>query len=338
MHRYAGNSAGRISLEIRRSVLLLSTLVVLNPSLVAAAVGEGAAESLPALKAGASINKVAILDATRAGKRIAAVGERSLIFVSDDEGETWSSRPTPTEKSLTSVTARPDGVMLAAGHSGVILRSEDGGNHWGRLLMPASQKEALLGMLALADGRIFAFGGYASLLESVDGGRTWAQRSIMDAEIDKHFYGMAASNQFLVLVGEAGLISLSNDLGKTWKVMSSPYHGSLFGVAAMPNGVFIAYGMRGKILGSIDQGQNWRELASGTNSPFFSGTLLRDGRLLLGGKDGVLAMISVDGQGVETRHTQDHRTVSRIVETKGDELLLFGDIGVRRVHWKDLEK
>ncbi|WP_428825524.1 WD40/YVTN/BNR-like repeat-containing protein [Azonexus sp. IMCC34842] len=338
MHHYAGNSGCRISFGIRRTVLLLSSLALLAQPLLAAAAEPAAAQALLALKAKAGINKVAILDAVRSGKRIVAVGERSLIFVSDDEGKTWSARPTASEKSLTSVIVQRAGVLIAAGHSGVILRSIDGGDNWTRSPVPVGQKEALLGMLALSDGRTLAFGGYSSLLESGDGGNAWEQRSILDAEMDKHFYGIAASDQSLVLVGEAGLISLSSDLGKTWKIVPSPYHGSLFGVAALPNGVFIAYGMRGKILGSFDQGQNWRELESGTKSPFFSGTLLRDGRLLLGGKDGVLAMITADGQAVETRHTRDRRSVSRIVESQKDELLLFGDVGIRRVQWKDLEK
>lgn len=338
MHRYAGNAPARVSREIRRSILLLSALVALNLPQPAAATGDSAAEALRSLKATASINKVAILDAVRAGRRITAVGERSLIFVSDDEGESWSARPTATEKSLTSVTLQPDGVLLATGHSGLLLRSEDGGNHWRQAPLPASQKEALLGSLALADGRTLAFGGYASLLESADGGRSWTQRSILDAEIDKHFYGMAASNESVVLVGEAGLIAVSGDRGATWRVVPSPYHGSLFGVSALANGAFVAYGMRGKILCSFDQGRSWHELESATKSPFFSGTVLKDGRLLLAGKDGVLAMLGSDGQSVETRYTPDHRTVSRIVETTGDEWLLFGEAGARRVQWKNLKK
>lgn len=305
---------------------------------MAATGDEGATKSLLALKATASLNKVAILDATRVGQRITAVGERSLVFVSDDAGRNWSPRPTATEKSLTSVIARPDGALLATGHSGLVLRSEDRGDHWHQVSLPASQKEALLGMLVLADGRTFAFGGYASLLESSDGGRSWVQRSILDAEIDKHFYGMAANNESLVLVGEAGLIAVSGDRGATWRVVPSPYHGSLFGVSALTNGAFVAYGMRGKILCSFDQGRSWREVESGTKSPFFSGTELKDGSLLLAGKDGVLAMLASDGQSVETRYTPDHRTVSRIVETAGDEWLLFGEAGARRAQWKNLKK
>lgn len=337
MHHYAANAAGRTARKIRRAILFLS-LFTLHSLPVAASAGNAAVESLLALKAAASLDKVAILDAVRVGQRITAVGERSLVFVSNDEGKTWSARPTAAEKSLTAVIAASDGVLLASGHSGMVLRSADGGEHWQQVPLPESQKEALLGMLLLADGRIIAYGGYASLLESADGGRTWAQRSILDAEIDKHFYGMAVDNQSLVLVGEAGLIAISSDQGRSWKIVPSPYHGSLFGVSTMANGTFVAYGMRGKILVSGDRGLTWRELPSATKSPFFSGTLLKEGALLLGGKDGVLARITADGQSVETRYTPDHRTISRIVETQGGEWLLFGEAGTRRVQWKNLKK
>lgn len=317
--------------------MLLSLLLPVQPCMVVAA-EHGAAQALLVLKGKADINKVAILGAVRSGKRIVAVGERSLVFVSDDEGKTWSSRPAATEKSLTAVTAHGGTQLIATGHSGLLLRSEDGGDHWRHPAVPAGHKEALLGILALSDERILAYGGYASLLESGDGGKSWAQRSILDSEMDKHFYGMARHDQSLVLVGEAGLISLSNDLGKNWRIVPSPYSGSLFGVTSLPSGVFIAFGMRGKILSSADQGQSWSELVSGTKSPFFSATLLKDRRLLLAGKDGILALISADGQAVETRHTPDHRTVSCVVETEDDEWLLFGEVGVRRARWNGLEK
>lgn len=294
--------------------------------------------SLLALKAGVDVSKAAILDAGRTGKRLVAVGERSLIFVSDDEGRSWIPRPVDGEKVLTGLATGDGKIMIATGHSGVILRSADGGEHWERGTVPKTQKEALLGAISLPDGKAFAFGGYASFLESSDAGKTWEQRSILGPDIDKHFYGLARNDQSLVLVGEAGLISISDDLGKHWRVVPSPYSGSLFGVTYMPHGGYVAYGMRGKVMHSSDLGATWTNLESGITSPFFSATLLRDGQLVLAGKDGVLALVARDGSRIETRHTADRRTVSRVIEASEQEWLLLGDAGIRRVRWNELGK
>lgn len=317
---------------------ILFSMTLLNGLAIAAEGTPSQAQALLTMKARVDINKVAVLDATRSGKNLVAVGERSVIFTSDDEGANWVARPVAGEKALTGILAVDDRTLIATGHGGVILRSEDGGSRWDRPSVPTTQKEALLGAISLPGGGALAYGGYASLLESGDGGRNWVQRTILGPDVDKHFYGMASNGESIVLVGESGLIAVSDDGGKQWKAIPSPYPGSLFGVAFMPNGGFIAFGMRGKLLRSKDRGATWSELDSGTSSPFFSATLMRDGSLVVAGKDGVLTRVEADGSRVETRHTQDRRTISRVLQGKGAEWLLFGDAGLRRVQWNDLGK
>lgn len=297
-------------------------------------------QAIAQLQAKATIDKVAIVDAAyvgNAGKRMVAVGERGLVFVSDNQGKSWRPAPSGSEKALTGVAALAGDVLVLTGHSGVILRSTDSGVHWSQAAATDAQREALLGVLPLPDGRALAYGSYASFMESGDGGQTWTPRQILDADIDKHIYGLAHIGQAMVLVGEAGLIAVSEDAGRSWKTVTSPYRGSLFGVAALPGNRFIAFGMRGKILLSGDLGQTWKELDSHTNSPFFAATLLQDGRLLIAGKDGVLSIVSTDGT-VDTRHTSDRRTVARALQADDMNLLLFGEAGVRRVQWNELGK
>lgn len=328
----------RIARRFAQGILLTLTTILLAHAGSSLAQEKPQPTPLLALKANADINKASILDAGRIGKRLVAVGERSVIFVSDDEGRSWTPRPVEGEKVLTGLATGDGNKLIATGHSGVILWSGDGGDRWERSSVPKTQKEALLGVIAFPDGKAFAFGGYASFLESSDAGRTWEQRSILGPEIDKHFYGLAHNDQSLVLVGEAGLISISEDFGKHWRVVPSPYPGSLFGVTYMPQGGYVAYGMRGKVMRSSDRGATWMDLESSVTSPFFSATLLRDGRLVLAGKDGVLALVASDGSKIETRHTADRRTVSRVIEGSGQEWLLLGDAGIRRVRWNELGK
>lgn len=328
MHRFSTRKCSALGLLLSLALTASATSNLPATKLTPQAIAQ--------LQAKATIDKVAIIDAAYAGKRMVAVGERGLIFISDNQGKSWSPAPSGSEKALTGVAALADDVLVLTGHSGMILRSIDAGARWSQAASTQAQREALLGVLPLPDGRALAYGSYASFMESADGGQTWSPRQILDADIDKHIYGLARIGQAMVLVGEAGLIAVSEDAGKNWKTVQSPYHGSLFGVAAIGDR-FIAFGMRGKILLSSDMGQSWKELDSQTNSPLFAASLLKDGQLLLAGKDGVLSLVSSVGT-VETRHTKDRRTVSRALQADDKSLLLFGEAGVRRVQWNELGK
>lgn len=291
-----------------------------------------------ALQHKARIDKVAVIDAVRVKDRVIAVGERGQVFVNaDPRNGAWLPRQTGIEKTLTSVTYLGESTLLALGHAGAIIYSQDLGDTW--VSGTSGQAgETLMAASLTSDGGVLAVGAYASFLRSTDMGRTWAAKRILGADVDTHFYGMASSRGSMVMVGEAGFIAVSADQGETWQVVRSPYHGSLFGVAATGGDVLVAFGMRGTLLVSRDGGRLWTLLRSGTTSPFFSATLLQSGGLALGGKDGVLAQISPSGELVDVRIAEDRRSVSKVIELDENEWLLLGEAGVRRVRWNELKK
>jgi photosystem II stability/assembly factor-like uncharacterized protein len=291
------------------------------------------------LQGRAAIDRVAVLDAVQVGERIIAVGVRGQVFTSDDRARRqWQPRPTGIERTLTSVVSLDGKRLVALGHHGVVLVSDDLGAHWTGPPVEPGPAPALLSGLALADGRLAAVGGYATLRVSADGGRHWTALEVGGPEADPHFYGIAQVDRSLVLVGEAGLLARTDAPEGPWQRLQSPYPGSLFGVAAMSGGLLVAYGMRGTVMRSADRGRSWTVLASGTRSPFFSATLLKDGRLVLAGKDGATALVSAAADQVETRYTFDRRTVSKVLEDADGGWLLFGDAGVRRVRWNEFSK
>ena len=72
-----------------------------------------------------------LLDVTRAGDRLVAVGERGHILYSDDNGESWAQTiKSPVSVTLTAVTFPTPKMGWAVGHEGVILHSADGGETW----------------------------------------------------------------------------------------------------------------------------------------------------------------------------------------------------------------
>src|SRR6478672_3584635 len=74
----------------------------------------------PALAA-ATLQRLLLLDAARAGTRLVAVGDRGAILLSDDEGHAWRAAQVPAAPLLTAVAFAGEGVGLAVGHDSVIL-------------------------------------------------------------------------------------------------------------------------------------------------------------------------------------------------------------------------
>ncbi|TVP59615.1 MAG: photosystem I reaction center subunit IV, partial [Halomonadaceae bacterium] len=71
-----------------------------------------------------------LLDLSRAGERLVAVGERGHIVYSDDFGESWSQAEVPVSTTLTGVYFPGESKGWAVGHGGVILHSSDRGETW----------------------------------------------------------------------------------------------------------------------------------------------------------------------------------------------------------------
>ena len=71
-----------------------------------------------------------LIDITRAGDRLVAVGERGLIAFSDDQGVSWQQSRVPVSESITAVSFPTAEHGWAVGHGGVILHSGDGGESW----------------------------------------------------------------------------------------------------------------------------------------------------------------------------------------------------------------
>ena len=57
----------------------------------------------PAPVVGIKPDHIILLDIDKAGDRLVAVGERGFVLYSDDEGATWTARPTPVTRTLTGV-------------------------------------------------------------------------------------------------------------------------------------------------------------------------------------------------------------------------------------------
>lgn len=271
---------------------------------------------------------VILLDMTREGHELVAVGERGTILRTGD-GHTWSAAPTPTPHTLSAVTFSPEGTGIAVGHGGTLLRSTDQGRSWSPVTVAEAGHEALLGVTALGGGRFIAHGAFGLILVSEDNGRSWARQRILGSDFDRHIYRIIARRpNDLLLVGESGTLAESADGGQSWQASPSPYEGSFFGALALPDGAALIFGMRGHVFRSNAPGAEWIAIPTGTIAAFNNGTLLEDGRIVLVGNNGIAAFSDDGGRSFRSVKAAQGANLAQTAELNPGVLVAAGDTGI----------
>lgn len=273
-----------------------------------------AALQQPAMQSPKSLN-AAMLAVTRAGKRLVAVGERGIILLSDDGGNSWQQAQAPVGTSLTGVQFVNDKTGWAIGHLGVVLHTSDGGKTWVKQLdgiqaadltlqaakqaaagNPGQDKAITDAERLVADGPDKPFldlyfeneqtgyvvGAYNLIFKTADGGKSWQpwQAHVANPK-GFHLYGIRAAGQTLYLVGEQGLLLRSTDQGESFVALESPYKGTYFGMVAAKSGELVVFGLRGNAFRSEDQGNTWQKIDTGMQASIAAGIELDNGSLVL---------------------------------------------------------
>ena len=253
-----------------------------------------------------------LLDVTRAGDRLVAVGERGVILVSSDQGKTWRQVPTPVAVTLTAVHFVTPGIGWVLGHSGVVLYTRDAGDSWVRQFdgMQASQvvlraaqadttegaeKRLATALRFAADGADKPFlamafddemrgvivGAYGLVFGTEDGGKTWASwLNRVPNPKGLHLNTVLRDDGCLYLAGEQGLFLRSRDGGRTFSVIETPYRGSYFTLAAFGPGQLVLGGLRGNAYRFDTRDDSFHKLDVPIPVTLSASTRLPDGRLM----------------------------------------------------------
>ncbi len=256
--------------------LLFSLLAVSNTALAVQDVLE-----TPAAKT-ALADQNLLLDVTRAGQRLVAVGERGHIIVSDDQGQSWRQVDVPVAVLLTGVSFADEKYGWAVGHGGVILHTQDGGESWvkqfdGNLAnkMIITQAERYVEELE----EELANAGEDEALD-LEYALEDAQFALEDAQIDAE---VGASKPLLdvlfwsrdegVVVGAYGFVFKTEDGGKTWTNlgpnMDNPDRFHLNAITRIKGGTLLVAGEAGVLFRSTDQGESWESIDSPYDGSFF---------------------------------------------------------------------
>jgi photosystem II stability/assembly factor-like uncharacterized protein len=273
-----------------------------------------------------TVQRLLLVDAERFGNRIVAVGDRGYVVISDDDGKSWRRAKSPPAPLLTAIDFLDDTVGIAVGHDSVILVTGDRGETWTQAFSAPAEGRPLLDILFVKRDFAVAVGAYGAYYDSTDGGKTWTARKI--TQDDKHFNAIIELGEGrLLILGEAGTILGSNDWGRNWSPIASPYKGSLFGGVVAEDGAVIAFGMRGRIFRSKDKGATWAAVDNPSNATLIGGEKLPDGSIVLAGAAGTALLSRDDGRSFVPIRTGTTRSLAKAVPGGEDTVLLLGEIG-----------
>lgn len=343
-----------------------------------AALSVHAQTAFPALTRPALVVKMPerqfMLAATQAGKRTVAVGERGLVVLSDNQGESWrQAQQVPVSITLTAVSFVNDKLGWAVGHGGTILNTTDGGDSWllqanGADLAKSAVKVAE-GLTAsagdpntdralksaqqlLADGpdkplldvhfqdaqHGWVVGAYNLFFETRDGGRTWTSvRHLIDNPKEMHLYAIRSAGADVYLVGEQGQMHRSADGGRSFQAIKSPYAGSWFTLALAQDGAVVAGGLRGNLFRSANRGESWAQVAGTPPISFVAATALGGQDVLVANQAGHIFSV-----GPDVRLTPVYKSptypLSSVMPLNGGGLLVTAATGVNHVPANQLKK
>lgn len=320
------------STSITRRRWLGATAAFMLPGAAAVAYGQdGAARIRPAAAESLAT------DVTLAGRRLVAVGERGHVLLSDDQGQQWrQARQVPTRSTLTAVHATDANTLWAVGHGGVILKSADGGEQWRRVFGDSAGSEVLLAIRVEADGRGLAVGGFGYALRTSDGGAHWERVELVTGEAgERHLNRIFVSTGHTWLIAaEGGVVLRAEEGSQRWQAVKTPYAGSLWGGAAVGAGMLLACGMRGHVVRSGDDGRSWTQQTIAGAGSLTAVAALPDGRCVLAGVDGTLAVGLVNEGRFELRQREDRSTLTGLVVLSSSVVVASGAQGMRLLDLK----
>ena len=205
--------------------------------------------------------------------RAIAVGQAGLIFVRDASG-VWRPSTSGTEERLFAVSLNTDGVAVAVGAFGKVLKSVDGGLQWASVAPAWAEgyteqglEPHLYDVKVAPDGVITLVGEFGLILRSSDTGQGWtvlhkgeASLFALDLRLDGVGYA----------VGQGGVILRTTDGGATWAEVESGSAANLLGVRSSPDGYVVVTAMRDML--ASDDGLSWRRIEWGDfGSAWYSG-------------------------------------------------------------------
>lgn len=274
-----------------------------------------------------------ILAANAAGKRIVAVGEQGVVLISDDNGLTFrQASGVPVRSQLNGLHFLDERTGWAVGHGGVILRTDDGGEHWRVQRSDFDVDRPLFSVYFRDRNEGWAVGLWSLMLHTTDGGKSWSGVTLPalsdGRRADLNLFSLFADPRGnLFVAGERGMVLRSTDGGKAWVYVATGYQGSLWAGAAADDGTLLVGGLRGALYRSTDAGAHWTAVELGQSSSIVS-IFARGERVYAVGLDGLQLSSRDRGRSFKLDRQADRLAMTAAVPTASGALVAFSKSGV----------
>jgi photosystem II stability/assembly factor-like uncharacterized protein len=202
------------------------------------------------------------------------------IYSSIDAGITWSEIQRSDLGLQYAIAKTPLGNLLSCGYGGKGLRSTDAGTTWQAVSFGRS--DWIMDWCALPNGRLLAVGLNGRCFFSDDDGINWQSPQPIT---NSWLLAVTTDNQGVAwAVGSDGVILNSSD-GVSWNLVVQDSPNTLTDITLTPTNELLACGFNGELLQSADSGASWQVQRSGSEE--WNAILIREGQYWLLGTGGI---------------------------------------------------
>ena len=173
-----------------------------------------------------------------------AIGAYGLFLETSDGGENWQKRwiSEADDFHLNHITSAADGTLYIAAESGVIYRSDDGGDRWISLTTP--YHGSFFGSLPLAENRLFVFGLRGHLFSSNDKGESW--HNIATSTIAMLTSALKTDDNRCIIAGLSGVLLVDAGCdGKALQLIQRPDRNGISALLTSDKGELVLIGEAG---------------------------------------------------------------------------------------------
>lgn len=207
------------------------------------------------------------------------------IWVSNPNGDDWSSIQIDTQEQLMTIDCAPNGEWWVAGGFSTFIRSNDKGLTWQSSTL---EEDAIItNLVFLSAQEAVATAEFGMLLVTKDGGRSWTISGFMPEEFYPHTAHFTSTSQGWV-GGLNGFIYYTKDSGNTWQRQNADSAAPIYQFENV-NGDLFALGDNATVLKLTDN--HWKTIQPATAPVYLRAALSFKNSLLVAGGRGMFMKI-----------------------------------------------
>jgi photosystem II stability/assembly factor-like uncharacterized protein len=290
-----------------------------------------------------------LLDIANAGDTLVAVGQRGNVLRL--ENNQWHQVATPVLSQLTKVFFFDEKQGWAVGHDATIIHTQDGGLTWSVQMQSADIEKPFMDVRFYSPVDGIAVGAYGLFYRTSDGGKTWLEEFhqellfeedvsyLNDLKDENEAYYLSQRSFLLphfnrlirlqdnrmLLVGEQGMVAVSDDNGHTFSKTNFDYDGSMFNAISVGEDVYVM-GLRGHVFRSDLSLSEWQQVDLPVQSSINSALITPSNDLYLVGNAGIVLSVD-DGKATIVARRQGENIVAIAKDSKG-QLWFAGSKGL----------